>query len=98
MDQRKVWIQILAAFAVSGLAVPLVHADILVGAPNSIGSYYGMCCSGGAASAAAEFTLSTSQFVSTIDVSLWGGTSSDTIFNFSLQNSLTSPTTVYASA
>jgi hypothetical protein len=57
-----------------------------------------MCCSGGDSAAAAQFSLSTGQYVSSIDVVLWGGTGSGIAFQFSLQDSLTSPTTIFASA
>ena len=62
----------------------------LVGAPNATGSYYGMF----GTDLAAEFTLSTSANVTTIDVVVLGSG----IYDFSLQNSLTGTITTFAQA
>ena len=62
----------------------------LVGAPNTTGSYYGMY----GTDFAAEFTLSTSANVTTIDVVVLGSG----IYDFSLQNSLTGSITTFAHA
>ena len=71
-------------------------AGVLVDAPSANGSYYGMYCD---TCIAASFTLTGSYAVSTIDVVLFtpAGTTLTT-FNFSLQNSLTSPITTIVSA
>jgi hypothetical protein len=68
-------------------------ATVLVAAPNTSGSYYGMCCNGNDSSAG-EFTLSGGEYVTTIDVVLLGSS----IYDFSLQNSLTGSITTFASA
>lgn len=92
----KIKLTLLFVLTVQVLAVPLVNADtILVGAPTPANSFYGMCC-GSDISAAVQFSLSSNQFVTTIGVVLSGA--AGTIFDFSLQNSLASPTTIFASA
>jgi N-acetylneuraminic acid mutarotase len=69
---------------------PLTGATPLVGAPNAAGSYYGMY----GTDLAAEFTLSSSAYVTTIDVVVLGSG----IYDFSLQNSLTGSITTFAQA
>ena len=92
-------ITLCLALLLMGAAVFSQHAradQILVEAPSPGSSYYGMYTPN---SMAASFTLTSSEYVSTIGVALH--TPSDTsvtIFNFSLQNSLTSPFTTFASA
>ena len=82
------------AMFVTALAVPLADASpILVGAPIAANSFYGMCCNHQTA-LAAQFTLSSSQFVTTVDVVLFDSS----IFDFSLQNSLTGSITTFGSA
>jgi hypothetical protein len=68
-------------------------STILVGAPNLSYSFYGMCCNDNT-SLAAEFTLSSSAYVTTVDVVLLGSS----IYDFSLQNSLTGSITTFANA
>jgi len=70
---------------------PIGANGTLVGAPTAAGNYYGMCCG---YSLAAQFSLSTSQYISRIDVVLW----TNSAFSFSLQSSLISPSTVFSSA
>jgi Viral BACON domain len=70
--------------------------QILVDAPSAGYFYYGMYSP---YSMAASFTLTGSEYVSTIDVVLHTpSTTSFTTFDFSLQNSLTSPFTTFANA
>jgi hypothetical protein len=96
MKPQKFAALFVTVLVITVLAVPLVHADtILVGAPTPTNSFYGMCC-GSDISAAVQFALSSNQFVTTIGVVLSGAPG--TIFDFSLQNSLASPTTIFASA
>jgi hypothetical protein len=82
-----------------GVAVFSQHAradQILVEAPSAGYSFYGMHSTH---SIAASFTLTGSSYVSTIDVVLRiPSITSFTIFDFSLQNSLTNPITTFASA
>lgn len=66
---------------------------VLVGAPNPGGSYYGMCCND-ETSVAAEFTLAGSEYVTTVNVVLLGSS----IYDFSLQDSLTGSITTFARA
>ncbi|MGD1097246.1 MAG: PEP-CTERM sorting domain-containing protein [Bryobacteraceae bacterium] len=76
-------------FAVA--AVPARAASILVGAPNVGSSFYGM----DGADIAAEFTLSGSEYVTTVDVLLLGGGG---LYDFALQDSLSGSITTFASA
>jgi len=68
-------------------------AGSLVGAPVAGGSYYGLCCNANF-SAAAEFALSASAYVTTINVVLLGNGT----YDFTLQNSLTGSITTFATA
>jgi len=76
-------------FAVA--ATPTEASSILVGAPNVGSSFYGMA----GVDIAAEFTLSGSEYVTTVDVVLLGGAG---LYDFALQNSLTGSITTFASA
>ena len=79
-----------SAVATAAYTINSTTGATLVGAPNATGSYYGMF----GTDFAAEFTLSTSANVSTIDVVVLGSG----IYDFSLQNSLTGSITTYAQA
>jgi PEP-CTERM motif len=79
------------AFTVNGTV------GTLLGAPNVGGSFYGM----DQVDIAAEFGLSSSEYVTTIDVVLLGGSGAPPnggLYDFALQNSLTAPFTTFASA
>ena len=70
--------------------------QVLVGAPSSNSNYYGLYTPYGTS---ASFTLSGSDYVSTIDVVLYTPTNTNfPTFNFTLQNSLTGSITTLASA
>ncbi len=79
------------------LLSPQARADqTLLSAPSAGGSYYGMYSPYGTA---ASFSLAGSSYVSTIDVVVrTPSATSFTTFDFSLQSSLTSPITTFASA
>jgi hypothetical protein len=79
-----------SAVATAAYTITSSTGATLVGAPNSTGSYYGMF----GTDFAAEFTLSTSANVTTIDVVVLG----NGIYDFSLQNSLTGSITTFAQA
>ena len=79
-----------SAVATAAYTITSSTGATLVGAPNSTGSYYGMF----GTDFAAEFTLSTSANVTTIDVVVLGSG----IYDFSLQNSLTGSITTFAQA
>jgi hypothetical protein len=90
---RTTFAFVLGVVFLFAVAAQTAKADtVLVGALNPSGSYYGMCCNDNT-SLAAEFTLSQSKYVTTIDVVL----ESSSIFDFSLQNSLTGSITTFAS-
>ncbi|HVP43079.1 MAG TPA: hypothetical protein VMS96_06580, partial [Terriglobales bacterium] len=78
------------------LASSLLHGDtILVGAPNETPyTFYPIWNTG--IFEAAEFTLSSNQAVSTIDLYLLGGPSDH--YDFALQNALTGSITTFATA
>lgn len=97
---RILWLVLLNAVlfgrtpcnASSSYDAPLLNGDaILVGAPGLGAFYNGLCCS---SSSAAQFTLSTSVYVTTIDVVL----ASSAVFDFSLQTSLSDSRSALASA
>ncbi len=67
--------------------------SILVGAPDAGDFFYGMCCNHQEATAA-EFSLSSAYYVTTIDLSLVGSS----IYDVTLQDSLTGAITTFASA
>lgn len=70
--------------------------QILVEAPSAGGPYYGMYTAYGTAT---SFTLTSGEYISTISVVLrTPSTTSFTTFDFSLQDSLISPFTTFASA
>ena len=88
-------VSMTSAKSVTATFTPKAAGTILVGAPNPSGSYFGMY---GGDLSAAEFTLSASEYVATIDVMLLGDSSYNAIYDFSLQNSLTGSITTFASA
>ena len=92
MKSRKLVVCFIVALV--WFAAPLFAQvpQIQVGAPNSIYSYYGMCCLSNGFTIAAQFSLSNSTYVSTINVYLF----SASIFDFTLQTSLSSPATTLA--
>ena len=72
------------------------RADVILEAPVGSGPYFGMYCD---SCVAAAFTLANTYNVSSIDVFVrTPASTSFTTFNFSLQNALTNPTTIFASA
>ena len=98
---------VLALVAVLWMTPAAVASStILVGAPESVNSFYGMCCHDPDSFAdrtdAAQFTLSANVFVTTIDVAVLGhgvfppGAVGNAIYEFSLQNALTGAVTRFA--
>ena len=72
------------------------RADVILEAPVGSGSYFGMYCD---SCVAAAFTLASTYNVSSIDLFVrTPASTSFTTFNFSLQNALTNPTAIFASA
>ncbi len=72
-------------------------ANVLVSAPNpfSTPAFYPVT---NVRFNAAEFTLSSTELVSSIDVFLMLGSPSNDVYDFTLQNALTGPITAYANA
>lgn len=73
----------------------VISGTLLTGAPVSQNAFYGLCtsyCDDAGYKLAAQFTLSDSSYVATVEVVLW----SSSIFDISLQNSLISPTVVFS--
>jgi hypothetical protein len=86
----------LVLVGVAAVLSQQARAAIILEAPVGSGSYFGLYSTQGIT---ANFTLATTYDVSSIDVFLrTPASTSFTTFNFSLQNALTNPSTIFATA
>jgi len=86
----------LVLVGVAALFSQQARAGVILEAPVGSGSFFGLYSTSGVAAA---FTLANTYDVSSIDVFLrTPASTSFTTFNFSLQNALTNPSTIFTSA
>lgn len=82
------------ALQLNVVAPPAAAIPVLLSAPYSGSSFYGMYSPD---ATAAAFTLTNSYYVSTIDVTLYTPGTNFNTYHFTVQNSLTNPLTLFAS-